>query len=122
MKKIYFALSGALAALASCETASVPGIDHAPERGVEVRMFINDTTANSATVETLNDSTWVITITGGDPYIFMKGLEMDVPSQNKALSLHPWPPIPLSMGKKDDDSSFHPHLSSIRLQAGKARR
>ncbi len=86
MKKIYFALSGALAALASCETASVPGIDHAPERGVEVRMFINDTTANSATVETLNDSTWVITITGGDPYIFMKGLEMDVPSQNKAFA------------------------------------
>lgn len=85
MKKIIMALAGA-AVLASCETTTSPGIDHVQEPSIEVKMAIDEESVNSLTVETTEDSTWIITITDGDPYLFLKPLEMDVPAENKAFA------------------------------------
>lgn len=85
MKKIIMALAGA-AVLASCEMTTSPGIDHVKEPSIEVKMAIDEESVNSLTVETTEDSTWIITVTDGDPYLFLKPLEMDVPAENKAFA------------------------------------
>lgn len=86
MRKEFSALAGALAFFVSCEEVSGPDIGHAPENTIEVKMYIDEESVNSVTVETQEDSSWVITITDGDPYVFLLPLDMDVPAENKAFA------------------------------------